>query len=249
MGPLWLKNKSLIDPKEWILGDQLQASFNQLNNFCLINSLELTFEWFDGQFWLHSLAQGENPIGINLDKELERHEIYFKRSSLHKELLARAIGIKGPHRPRVIDLTAGLLGDSLLFLSFGCQVTALERHPVVSFLLLSALQNAQHPKLKNLELICGPAQSYLEQIPRGEVLFYDPMYSDPSEKSRPKKEMRIFREIVGEDGDAQDIFQLALSKGPKRLVVKRPRLAPYLNGEPSVKYLGKSTRYDVYFSH
>lgn len=224
------------------------AQFSELNKFSLIEGIDLVFEWINGQFWLHSDIPKENPIGIEFDRELTRHEEYFKKSSLQKELLAKAIGVKGPYRPKVYDLTAGMLGDSLLFLAFGCDVWATERHPVIRFLIESALQNAQHPKSKNFHFHSGDALEFLDHPPSVDVFYFDPMFEDANEKTSPKKEMRIFRNLVGKDQDAEIIFQKALSMKPKRLVVKRPKQSVQLVQKPSVEYIGKSTRYDVYFS-
>lgn len=225
-----------------------EPEFSELNKFCEENVIDLTFEWIEGQFWLHSDVPKERPIGIEIDRELSRHEDYLKKSSVHKELLARALGIKGSHRPGVLDLTAGMLGDSLLMLAFGCEVWATERHPVIRFLIQSALQNAQHPKLKQFHFEASSAQEILDSDLKTEVIYFDPMFEDANEKTSPKKEMRIFRNVVGKDQDAPEVFQKALEKRSKRLVIKRPRHSANLGPEPSVQYIGKSTRYDVYFS-
>jgi hypothetical protein len=224
------------------------CQFLELNNFFSQKNLDLTIEWINGQFWLHSDISQEKPIGIEIDRELDRHLDYLKKSSLHKELLARAIGIKGGHRPRVLDLTAGMLGDSLLLLSFGCEVWAVERHPVIRFLISSALNNSKHPILHHFHFIASDADSVLAEDLPVDVLFFDPMFEDPNEKTAPKKEMRIFRNLVGKDRDAEKVLRTALDKKVKRLVVKRPRRSEILSLKPSVQYLGKSTRYDVYFS-
>lgn len=228
--------------------DPGDRQFSELNKFCSDHALSLTFEERAGQFWLHSDNPKETPIGIEVDRVLQRHEDFFKRSSLHKELLARAIGIKGGLRPSVIDLSAGLLGDALMFLAFGCEVVACERHPVVRFLIESALQNAQHAKVSRLKFHPISAAEYLSQITDPEVIFFDPMFEDANAKTSPRKEMRIFRNVVGTDSDAEGVFHLALSKKPKRLVIKRPKQSTYLGKRPDVEYIGKSTRYDVYFS-
>lgn len=222
--------------------------FSELNKFSSTLDYDLVFEWINGQFWLHSDIEKENPIGIEIDRELNRHEEYFRKSSLQKELLAKAIGVKGPTRPKVLDLTAGMLGDSLLMLSFGCEVWAVERHPVIRFLIDSALQNAQHPKISNFHFLKSDALTVLENPPGTETIYFDPMFEDASLKTSPKKEMRIFRQIVGQDQDAEAVFKKAHSTKPKRLVVKRPRQSVELVQKPSVEYIGKSTRYDVYFS-
>jgi 16S rRNA (guanine1516-N2)-methyltransferase len=236
----------LINEGKLLSTDECQ--FSELNKFCSQLSYDLTFEWINGQYWLHSDIPKEKPIGIEIDQELLRHEEFFKKSSLQKELLARAIGIKGPKRPPVLDLTAGLLGDSLLLLSFGLEVWAVERHPVIRFLIQSAIKNASHPAMKRFHFIEGEASEVLNSLPPVEVIYFDPMFEDANSKTSPRKEMRIFRSLVGKDQDAGELFQKALDLKPKRLVVKRPRQSVPLSQKAQVEYLGKSTRYDVYFS-
>ena len=76
-----------------------------------ITGADSTFEWINGQFWLHSDDPKERPIGIEIDKILDRHLEYFRKSSVHKELFARAIGIKGAFRPRLVDLGSSHKND------------------------------------------------------------------------------------------------------------------------------------------
>src|SRR5690606_33904787 len=149
------------------------------------------------------------PIGILIDETLERHLGYFKKSSIYKENLAKALGIKPGVRPRVLDLTGGLLGDSLLMLAMGAQVETLERHPVVSFLIESALQAATHPLLKNFRFHSSDALTFLAECGEFEVIYFDPMFEDANHKASPNKEMRIFREVVGNDADAVEVFLAA----------------------------------------
>lgn len=207
---------------------------------------DLSFEWINGQYWLSSTDPREKPIGIEIDETLERHERFFQHHSLKDEVLARALGIKTKERPQILDLTAGLLGDSLLFLAFGCRVTAVERNPIVAFLIRSALKNSRHGKLEKFHFVESDAAHYLASIENEEVIFFDPMFEDANLKSAPKKEMRIFRELVGKDVDAKTIFSLAERKA-RRLVVKRPRLSEALSEKKAVEFKGKATRYDVYF--
>ena len=158
------------------------------------------------------------------------------------------MGVKPGIRPKILDLTGGLLGDTLLFLSFGCEVITLERHPVIAFLIQSALKNAHHPAVNCLTFVPMDAETYLAQKNIPEVVFFDPMFEDANSKALPKKEMRIFRTFVGPDQDALKVFHRARELNPKRLVVKRPRLSVELGEVPQIKFEGKATRYDVYFS-
>ncbi|MGE3608104.1 MAG: class I SAM-dependent methyltransferase [Bacteriovoracaceae bacterium] len=235
-----LKENKLISP--------VSAREKLLEEYCQAHQLEVTFEWINGQYWLHSQNEKERPIGIEIDQELKRHEDFFKKSSLQKELLAKAIGVKGPHRPKILDLSSGLLGDSLLFLSFGCEVISLERNPIVAFLIFSAMENAQHPSLSRFKFYQTEALTFLESRPEVEVIYFDPMFEDANAKSLPKKEMRIFRDLVGKDTDSEEVFKRALEQGVKRVVVKRPRLSIPLLMSPPLEFVGKSTRYDVYLS-
>lgn len=234
-----------------VIGGTLGAEsseFRHLNDYCESVGLPLTLEWISGQYWLHSDDEIEKPIGIQIDRELARHAAFFKSSSLVKELLAKAVGVKSGYRPRILDLTGGLLGDTLLFLSFGCEVVTLERHPIIAFLIQSALANASHPALSRLSFYAQDAANFLNSGPDTEVIFFDPMFEDANERALPKKEMRIFRSFIGADHDALQIYHLARGLAPKRLVVKRPRLSIELGGPAQLKFEGKATRYDVYFS-
>lgn len=224
------------------------CQFFELNKFCSHQGVSLKFEWLEGQYWLHSDRPRELPIGVMVDVVLRRHGEFLKKSGVQKELLARAVGIKGGERPKILDLTAGLLGDSLLLLSFGCEVWAVERHPVIRFLIQSALNNAHHPSLEKLHFLQSDGATVLENPPPSQVVYFDPMFEDVNEKASPRKEMRIFRGLVGKDLDALDIFEKVKKMNFKRFVVKRPRLSAYLGVRPEVEYVGKSTRYDVYFS-
>ena len=59
--------------------------------------------------------------------------------------------------------------------------------------------------------------------------------------------MRAFRDLVGEDPDAETLLEPALSCAEYRVVVKRPRKAPTLSArKPTVVMSGKSSRYDIY---
>ncbi len=211
-----------------------------------ISGTDATFEWKNGQYWLHSDIPKEKPIGIEFDKTLDRHLEFFRKSSVQKELFARAIGIKGGVKPKVLDLTAGLLGDSLLFLAAGCEVTAVERNPLVAFLIQSALKNARHPLLSRFQFVQTEAVKALETL-SADVIYFDPMFEDANAKSLPGKEMRIFRSLIAGDADAEEVLLKALSTGVKRVVVKRPRLSKELLDKKPVRMEGKSTRYDVYF--
>ena len=77
------------------------------------------------------------------------------------------------------------------------------------------------------------------------------MYPREEEKSaKQKKEMQVFRELLGGDEDAEKLFELALTKALKRVVVKRPDDAPEISQtrKPDIVFPGKTIRFDVYLT-
>lgn len=176
------------------------------------------------------------------------------------QMIAKAVGLGSGVSPSVLDATAGLGGDAFVLASLGCEVTLLERVPVVRALLMAGLQEAeQYAQLKEpglleilqrMRVVPLAAQDYLREISDSEqpdVVYLDPMFPEPGKRAMVKKEMRVFHELVGGDADADELLELALAVAKHRVVVKRPRLAAALAGrKPSHTLQGKRNRYDVY---
>ena len=165
-----------------------------------------------------------------------------------KQALAKAIGLKHGATPTIIDATAGLGRDAFVLASLACHVTMLERSPVVAALLHDGLQRAETIIKDHLSLIHHDAQDWLSKIEEPpDVIYLDPMYPHRKKSALVKKEMRIFREIVGEDLDSSALLEIALACPAKRVVVKRPKLAtPLANKKPSFCIKSENTRFDVY---
>ena len=73
------------------------------------------------------------------------------------------------------------------------------------------------------------------------------MYPAREKTALVKKEQRALQTLAGADLDAAELLETALSHARRRVVVKRPRLAPALaQTAPSTQIVGKTTRYDVY---
>jgi len=173
-----------------------------------------------------------------------------------KQLLCRAIGIKPNYKPNVIDATAGLGQDAFILATQGCNVTLFERSTIIAALLQDGITRAQScdtfHNLK-LKLIVGNAIALLTNIkPTNypDVIYLDPMYPHRTKSALAKKSMRLLRQIVGEDEDSPELLKTALQRAQKRVVVKRPRLAPPIEGPaPHLKMVGKSSRFDIYLTH
>ena len=79
-----------------------------------------------------------------------------RRRSGHNELLGRAVGVKAGESPRVVDATAGLGRDAYVLGDLGCEVTLVERSPVLALLLAHALERA---RISSVESVRAAAAS------------------------------------------------------------------------------------------
>jgi len=188
---------------------------------------------------LISPDEGERPVVLDLEKEF----LQWKRTltSFRDQPLYRALGVKGTELPFVLDATCGLAGDSLQLLAYGCRVHSWERHPVPALMLLRAHSAWQHAVKErwSLDLVDFSIPSDVQ------ILYFDPMYSEVSKKALPRKEMRIFREVVGQDTDAVEVAE-RLRAQKKRLIIKRPPKSSELLPGVSFAQEGKAVRFDVY---
>ena len=179
------------------------------------------------------------------------------------QMIAKAIGLNSTTAPHVFDATAGLGGDAFVLASLGCAVTMTERVPEVHALLTDGLRFAHEwgsendqslvVILKRMALVESDAAKYmqaLEDAKKPEVVYLDPMFPQRTKSAQVKKEMQVFHQLIGTDSDADLLLQIAQECAQKRVVVKRPRTAPFLAAlEPNYMLEGKSNRFDVYLSH
>lgn len=185
------------------------------------------------------------PLKIDIQEKLDYHRRFFHKNSKYSQPLARAIGLKkGKDKPRVADVTAGMLGDTLLMKAMGVEVLSIERHPLVAALAYNALKFIGEQS----NFIHGNCLDYLMDIQACDCTYFDPMFQLPSEKTAPKKAMQIFRNLVGKDQDALEVANI-LRKNSKRLVIKRPIKSSPLLDNPSLTQAGKSTGYDIYLNN
>lgn len=178
------------------------------------------------------------------------------------QAIAKAAGLNKGASPTVLDATAGLGRDAFVLASLGCTVQMIERHPVVAAILDDGLQRAKcDPEIgawvsERISLLHSSSHDALSALfdqpgySRPDVVYLDPMYPHPANKKKQalvKKEMRVFQSLVGADDDADGLFEPALRLATKRVVVKRPDYAPWLNDKkPSMVIETKKNRFDVY---
>lgn len=180
----------------------------------------------------------------------------LRHISDQKQLLAKAIGRKTHPKTTVLDLTAGLGHDGFVLAQLGFSVTLLERSPIIAALLDDGLRRAlNHEKYShiNVQLIHTDATIFLKQILQTkqfpDIIYLDPMYPHSRKSALAKKEMRLLRQIVGDDTDADSLLPLAIACA-QRVVVKRPRLAAFLAQlNPHHSIFGKQHRFDIYLTN
>lgn len=178
------------------------------------------------------------------------------------QAIAKAAGLNKGTTPTILDGTAGLGRDAFVLASLGCKVQMVERHPVVAALLDDGLERAKQDAeigqwvSERMSLIHASSLNALSDLAndadfvKPDVVYLDPMYPHPESKKKSalvKKEMRVFQSLVGPDLDADGLLEPALALATKRVVVKRPDYANWLNErKPSMAIETKKNRFDVY---
>ncbi|WP_185266360.1 class I SAM-dependent methyltransferase [Halopseudomonas xiamenensis] len=171
------------------------------------------------------------------------------------QMVAKAVGLRGALRPNVLDATAGLGRDAFVLAALGCEVTLVERQPVIAALLADGLQRARQAGgevaeiAARMQLLTGDAIELMADWsgPVPQVIHLDPMFPHRDKSALVKKEMRLFRPLAGDDLDAPALLAAALQLASHRVAVKRPRKAPAIDGPPpSAQLSGQSSRYDIY---
>ena len=206
--------------------------------------------------------QGLQLAALNEPKQSPVRVDFFTGALAHRrlygggkgQLIAKAVGIRGSIRPRLLDATAGLGRDAFVLATLGCEVLMCERNPVIAALLADGLRRARQALeladiMARLELLAGDARQVMAEWTgtAPQVIHLDPMFPERHKSALVKKEMRLFRPLVGDDPDSSELLQQALALASHRVVVKRARQAPPIAGPaPGDQLLGKSTRYDIY---
>lgn len=201
----------------------------------------------------NSQTAASGPVYIDFVAGRNRHRRLFGGGK--RQPLARAAGIKGSYLPEVIDGTAGFGRDAFVLASLGCKVTMIERSPVLAALLYDALERASLNEdvktiANRMTLLHIDSITYLQTTAMpdfADTLYLDPMYPHCNKSALAKKEMRIARELSGDDNDAKVLLRLALATTRARVVVKRPRTAGRLGDlAPATAIFSRNTRYDIY---
>lgn len=197
-------------------------------------------------------ADAPGPVRVDFVEGGAAHRRLYGGGS--GQMIAKAVGVAQGVRPRVLDATAGLGKDGFVLATLGCEMSLIERQPLIGALLedglaRGALDAEVAPIVARMHLLKGNSIELMRNW-EGEppqVIYLDPMFPHREKSALVKKEMRLFRPLVGDDNDAPALLAAALALASHRVVVKRPRKAPCIEGpKPSHGLEGKSSRYDIY---
>lgn len=222
--------------------------------------LELTCE---GLFLQQTGPKAPHGVAVDFTQGAVDHRRKFGGGN--GQMIAKACGVKSGCYPLVLDATAGLGRDAFVLASLGCTLGMVERAPEVYELLRAGLAMSRaraegDPELAQIltRMQLAPARisslEFLQRLagapeacPRPHVIYLDPMFPSREKSADVKKDMKAFHSVVGADLDADALLPLAIAQAEYRVVVKRPRKAPFLNGAtPSYQLEGKSSRFDIY---
>ena len=135
----------------------------------------------------------------------------------------------------------------------------LERVPALAELLADGLSRGVAASvsdsdssaiLRRMELIEADAINYLNGLSaeaRPDVIYLDPMFPERRKSAAVKKEMQVLHHLVGPDADASELLLAALAQARQRVVIKRPRSAGPVAGQPPDHVIeGVRNRFDLY---
>ena len=214
----------------------------------------LALGYQDDVLALRRVGSKEKPVTVDFVGGKSGHRRKFGGGK--GQDIAKAVGLNKGVTPSVLDATAGLGRDAFVLASLGCNVTLLERSPVIAALLDDGIRRAQSdPEVADIAarmslINADSLQSMAGMADDGQVfdvVYLDPMFPHREKSALVKKEMRIFQDLLSGDPDADGLLEPAKRLAQYRIVVKRPRLAPDLAGqEPTYRLEGKACRYDIH---
>ena len=190
--------------------------------------------------------------GMELAEDFREMLPRLRPDRLGRELLVKAVRVRGVEEICVFDATAGLGEDSLLLAAAGFSVTMCESDPVIAALLADGLRRAvDDPVLSgvvgHMSLVEGDSIEILPSLTEApDVVYLDPMFPARTKSAAVKKKFQLLHRLESPCADEASLMDAALAAHPRKIVVKRPIKAPVLAGvRPSHSISGKAVRYDV----
>ena len=174
------------------------------------------------------------------------------------QAIAKATGLSVRCDLTILDATAGLGRDAFVLATLGARVSMYERNALIAELLNDGIVRANtHCDselchiMDRMEFVHGDTNDLLKAsmnpLQQWDIIYLDPMFPVSKQKALPKKEMRIFKELVGVDADNDELLRRAIQYARYRVVVKRPIKSEFYHSvKPTYSLNGKVNRFDIY---
>ena len=199
---------------------------------------------------------GKTKVFVDFAEGANAHRQKFGGGK--NQAIAKAVGLNKGITPKVLDATAGMGKDAFVLASLGCQVTLVERQEPIYALLVDGFRRASASEhlpwfTERMSLQFNSSHKALEQAIAEQddydVVYLDPMFPHREKSAAVKKDMALFQTFVGFDTDADELLPLARKLATKRVVVKRPDYAPFMQDErPNSQIKTKKNRFDLYIN-
>ncbi|MFC6277348.1 class I SAM-dependent methyltransferase [Psittacicella hinzii] len=240
---------------------EIEKSFAQIRHD---KDAELALVYYQGKLSLAFknskglLSPAQNPVAVDY---INGETAYRVNANVRSEAAVKAVMDKkiDPSKQYVLDATAGFGQDSMLFANAGMSVLMFERNVLVALLLADGLRRlkehlaAQGNKELNVNLrfpvsIVSNVGNRIVKNLNFTSVYLDPMYPHTNSRAKVNKNMQLIQQLVGQDEDADELLVAAKNLNTNRIVVKRPKSAPYLNNETtSDAVTTKAHRLDMYY--
>ena len=209
----------------------------------------------------HYLIYDSNGLSFIKDSKNPREilHINFLKGALgwrmkrvqHESNLKKALG-KNTNQLAIFDATAGLLTDTMIFLSLGHKVVAVEQSKILFSLVNDAILRAEKdiPELKNLKFINGNSiDIYKKKNYKCDVIYLDPMYPRLKKNLKKSGNLETIKQIIkleNLDKNNDEIISMFLESNYRKIIVKRPLKSDKNHSNINYQVKGKTTRFDIY---
>ena len=233
------QNKSFAEELASFIGTT-SCDVRQMTQYCHLYLSDSGLSFF------HPEARSTKKFKIDFNSGTTRWRI---NRADHEKLIKKALG-KHEAPLNILDCTAGMLQDTLLFLSLGHKVTAVEQSKILFCLLNDAINRSNDQEIfKALTLINANACSYISKAEKFDVIYFDPMYPASKKNALNSGQLEYITKILATesiDNDPMQDFEVLRSMPIKKMVIKRPIKAKPFSKKMNYQVLGKTTRFDVY---
>ncbi len=199
-----------------------------------------TFEE-NGILYLKDITNNSKPICID-----------FSTYIIDNKPLLKACGVNNKNKIKILDCTAGLAKDTFALAYHNSAVISIEKNKIIFDLIENAVKrgiNNSYIKdiLDRITFLNMDSVDFLENTKEiFDCIYLDPMFEESKKSRLVKKNMQIFHKLT-DNSDNKKLFNLALEKVNKRVVVKRALYGDFLvDRKPSFQVKEKTVRFDVY---